>query len=235
MRLVIAAGLLLVAAVIVWEAFDLDSNNTAGSLLLNLGTELVGIILTVAIVDALLERRTLLDEARRMSWNVLHDLDHAVWVWQGGGREFDIEELFELIDQISDADPISDFTGNLLLILGSRSENTVRQRKDIMHRCPELKAAMEALVPLARIRNEDRFNTKPTVIASYLRSGATFLLEATGMVRSKKIPIVSRRNPSLKMQEWRHYGRVAKSPPATPQIVQKSNNEAAAAPPDNGV
>jgi len=53
---------------------------------MNLGTEIVGITLTVAIVEALLEKRARSDEARRIAWNVMHDIDHAVWVWQGGGR-----------------------------------------------------------------------------------------------------------------------------------------------------
>src|SRR5262249_52327422 len=144
-RWLIAGGALTVSVLIVYEAFSLGPNSGAGAFLLNLGTEILGITLTVAIVEALLEKRAKADEARRISWNVLHDIDHAVWVWQGGGREFDIAELQTLLNQISDNDPLPPFTQNLLLTLGSRSENTIRQRDDVMKQHPALLKALRCL------------------------------------------------------------------------------------------
>ena len=154
MRWLIAGGALIVALIIIYEAFELGPNSSSGALLLNLGTEVLGITVTVAIVEYLLERKEHRDEARRIAWNVLHEIDHAVWIWQGGGREFDVDELIALPDEIDDGDHLPSFTQNIIMNIGSRSENTLRQRDDIMKESAELKNALMKLSPLSKVRNK---------------------------------------------------------------------------------
>ncbi|HEX8127737.1 MAG TPA: hypothetical protein VF527_01320 [Pyrinomonadaceae bacterium] len=206
MRWIIAGGALIVAVFIIYEAFELGPNSGSGALLLNLGTEVLGITLTVAIVEYLLEKRAHRDEARRIAWNVLHDIDHTIWVWQGGGREFDVEELTSLLDEISDGDPLPPFTQNLIMNMGSRSENTLRQRDDIMKVCPELKHALQELSPLSRVRNKTQPDMTANQIAEHLKTAVEQLVKATEMVRSTRKIDDLNRNPSIEMQEWRHYG-----------------------------
>ena len=61
-RTVLAATFLVVASAILWIAVSLGPGDKK-DLLLNLGSELTGIVITVAIVDWLFERRRNADEA----------------------------------------------------------------------------------------------------------------------------------------------------------------------------
>jgi hypothetical protein len=61
--------------------------------LLDFGCGILEIALTVAGVEWLLERRRKRDEIEQVSTRALMDIDHAMWVWQGGRREFDLVEL----------------------------------------------------------------------------------------------------------------------------------------------
>ncbi len=119
LRVAITSLFLAVAVGVVGLAFRVGPDKPWGALWLNLGTEIVGIVFTVAIVEWLFERRRRLEDARRMAWRVLHALDHAVWVWQGGHREFNLAELVALLKRVEDGDSLPGFTQNLLMQLGS--------------------------------------------------------------------------------------------------------------------
>lgn len=101
--------LVLSALMIFWSiraGYGLDS----GDVFLNVGTELAGIVITVAIVDWLLERQRRRAECKTIAWRALHELDYAVWVWQGGAREFDVAELDWLLEHAAEDDPLPHFT-----------------------------------------------------------------------------------------------------------------------------
>ena len=48
---------------------------------------IIGIVITVAVVEWFFERRRLQTRGRQLAWDALHAVEHAVWVWQGGPRE----------------------------------------------------------------------------------------------------------------------------------------------------
>lgn len=196
--LLIAAGLL---------KFSVQNDNDVHDMALNLGAEIIGIIVTITLLDAMQDRRQREAESRKVAWEVLHELDHAMWVWQGGEREFDIDELKFLCDAVDDGDPLPDFTETLLLRIGSRSENTLRTKPDLLKVNEPLNRALFSLQFLARIR--DRVPREPNhVWAGHIKHAVTML--ARGLRAPELgIPPVLRpgsHDPSVARQRWRHFG-----------------------------
>ena len=207
MRIGIAAAFLIISALMIGSAF-IEGGVTKADFLLNLGTEVFGIVLTVAIVEYLLERRQLQDEARQIAWQVLHSVDHAIWVWQGGARQFDIGELQALLDLAAESDPVPRFTQNLLLQIGSRSENTLRSKREVVGINKNLKFALETLIPLSRMRDHE--NLLPTLeIIRSLQQSVRALMKVVN-IQSTIIDaegVNPFRSTSIENQEWRHFGR----------------------------
>lgn len=79
-RYLLGVAVGVVAAVLVLCAMAIGQSKFGGALLLNLGTEIVGIAVTVAVIDLLLERRREDADAITVGGRALHDVDYAVWV-----------------------------------------------------------------------------------------------------------------------------------------------------------
>jgi hypothetical protein len=205
-RLAIAIGTALVSTVIIIFAFGVQSQNTS-SLLLNLGTELIGIGITILIIDWILEKRRFQDSARKLASVILRQLDHHVWVWQGGAREFDYVELSWLLKHVDDNDPIPSFTQNLFLRLGSDAATTLDHASDVANANKSLMRGLRQLTQLLAIRDRPE-PMMPTEIARHITQAVEYLAEAAGL--SKELPDIDVppqfRNSSIKMQEWRHFG-----------------------------
>lgn len=208
LRVFITILFLLLAFGVVALSFHAGTGSPWGTLWMNLGTEIVGIVLTVAIVEWLFERRRRVEEARKMAWRVLHQLDHTVWVWQGGHREFDLAELVALLNGIQDKDPLPEFTQNLLMHLGSASHDTLRHEPETPAAKPSLEKALRHLAPLARIR--DQMTLLPArEIASHLSAATRELAAAVGLPLPAALPDIAKlRETSARKQEWRHYGKI---------------------------
>ena len=67
-RATVAAAFLFISASLVWLAFFLGAATPTGTLFINLGTEIFGILVTVAVVEWFFERRRLQDRGRELSW-----------------------------------------------------------------------------------------------------------------------------------------------------------------------
>lgn len=176
-------------------------------LLLNLGTELIGIVVTIWVVDRLLERRKLRDDARRIAREARHELDHHVWVWQGGARDFHLSELLSLNENVHDDDPLPSFTQYLFLLLGSRASNTLRTRTDVVAVSRDLKAGLDELANLAAMRDNDA-HLPPVRIARHLSTAVRPLARAAELTIPAPTTLAppEYRRTSMKQQEWRHYG-----------------------------
>jgi hypothetical protein len=209
LRIIITFLSLLLAVLIIFLGLRADYDTRTGDLLLNLGSEIIGIALTVAIVEWLFERRQTRNEARKMSWRILLGIDHAVWVWQGGSREFRIEELLGLLSNVTENDPLPDFTQNLLLNMGSTSQNTLKHEPDVVHASSNLENALMALIPLSRLRDQENL-LPPKVMAKHLLDATTHLAKELKIAPTIQSPeeIAKIRNPAAEVQEWRHYGKV---------------------------
>lgn len=215
-RFIIGAAFLVLAITMIWVALRSDYGMGFEDLLLNAGTEIAGIVVTVGLVDLLLERQRHQEERRAIAWRALHELDHAVWVWQGGTRELDVTELVALINNINESDPLPDFTQNLLMRLGSKSEATLRVSAEVIGKRSAVRDGLEATKRLASMRDSDSV-LPHEIIAQCLRQGTEAFAEAVGQSSFLAIPygITLAKNPNVSAQTWRHYGA---RPPTSPDV-----------------
>jgi hypothetical protein len=208
-RIIVGGFFLLIAFLTGKYAYNTNADLTGADFLLNLATEIVGIVITVLIIDWLIERKNNAEKALKISWDVLHEIDHAIWVWQGGGREFDVYEMKNLINKIDKEDPLPRFMQNLLLRIGSASSNTLRKSGDIVSRNKKLEKGLNELKKLSEMRDNSDAMPKDS-IREILNEGTDLLLQAVNYSISKNELNGQEsyvKDSSIEQQEWRHYGK----------------------------
>jgi len=205
-RAIVTAGFLLLSVLVLWIGFLASTETYTGDLLLNLGTEILGIVVTVAVVEWFLERRRLQERARQIAWNSLHLAEHAVWVWQGGPRQVETDELLGILSAVGEADPLPDFTQNLLLGIGARTKQALKNDSAAVAAMPGLKDALEQLSRLSSLR-DDRQIPPPRKVAEIVAQGVAHLALVLRL-SDERIParLIRYRDPSLESQERRHFG-----------------------------
>lgn len=179
-RWILAGAFTFVALSMVIGSLFMDgfTKQTFSALLANMGAEILGLALTVAIIDWLIERKNLDEQVQQQAWRMLHDLDHAFWVWQGGRREFHLDELVALLSVADPKDPLPQFTEELFINLGIRASDTLRLQPRVMKHDRRLRAAMKSLAGLAQIREAKSF-VDANYIIDGLRSAVGKLAEVT--------------------------------------------------------
>ena len=213
LRALVTGGFLIIAAIILSISFLFGVDTTTGNLLINLGTEIVGIVLTVAIVEWFFERRRLQNRGRQLAWDALHAIGHAVWVWQGGPREMDTEEVLGLLDGVGKEDPLPDFTEGLMLAIGTRSRRLLHDDQAPVRAMPGLMDGLEHLSRLSSIRNVGEA-MPPRKVADILEEGTKALALALGRPADRLLPSLIRyRDPSVEKQERRHFGVTGRMAP----------------------
>lgn len=207
-RIIIILSFLLASVISLYFVyFGNISQNTSG-VLANLGTGFIGTAITVLIVDWLYERRSADEETRNIALSVLLEFDHAIWVWQGGSRGLDVNELYSLIHQAGKNDPLPYFTQNLFMRLGSRCVTHLNLKGDNITRNPKLFAALRNLSRLELIRDGgssfsfDEFR-------EILRSSAELLSLGCGIGAPQlvQLRLSAHRPSSEEHQHFRHFGR----------------------------
>lgn len=205
-RAAVTAVFLLVAALVVFVAFKVGVDTGTGELLLNLGVEIMGIVLTVAVVEWFFERRRLQSNARQVAWHTLHAVEHAVWVWQGGPRELETDELLGLLHSVDEDDPLAEFTEAILFNLGTRSKQMLHRDLETVEALPGLIRALEELARLNAIR-EGRTPMKPDKIASILEDAVMVLAKVLALPQERMpASLIRYRDPSRAAQAERHFG-----------------------------
>lgn len=206
LRALVTGGFLLFAAIILLLAFLAGVGTPVGTLLINLGTEVVGIVLTVAIVEWFFERRRLQGRGRQLAWDSLHAIGHAVWVWQGGPREMGTEEMLGILDAVGEGDTVSQATEGLLLSLGVRSRRFLNDDQSPIAAIPGLMDGFEHLSRLASIRDATK-PASPRQVARVLEAATMSLAAALGRCTEPHLAsLVPYRDAAVDQQERRHYG-----------------------------
>ena len=206
LRALVTAGFLVVAALVLWGAFVVGTDTSAGNLFINLGTEIVGIVITVAVVEWFFERRRHQNRGRQMAGNALHAVEHAVWVWQGGPRQMDTDEVRGILHAVDEDDPVADFTEGLFLNIGTRARRLLSNDPEAVSALPGFMNALEHLARLSAIR-DGRNRMSARKVADILDEGTEELAKALGRPTERHLPSLIRyRDPSLESQERRHYG-----------------------------
>jgi len=206
-RVYLTLGLVVLAALLVVTTYLLGTSESWTGLTLNLGSEIFGLALTVAIVDWLIERNKLREEAQRIAWATLHEIDHAVWVWQGGRREFHLNELASVLSMVEEDDPIPPFTQNLLANLGVQASGTLRLQAKVLKVHKPLKRALTYLSGLGQIRELSTM-MPPSFVVDAIQRAIAELATVTGQdVQASAFGVAKGlRDPSVQAQESRYRG-----------------------------
>jgi hypothetical protein len=206
LRALVTAGFLTLALAILTISFVFDVDPSTEGLLVNLGTEIIGIVITVSVVEWFFERRRLQNRARQLAWDAMHAVEHAVWVWQGGPREMDSDEVLGLLNAVGEHDPLPDFTEGLFLNIGTRSRRLLNNELQSLGTMPGFMNGLEHLARLSSLRDGDS-TIAPRKLADILDQATTDLARALGKPTERHLASLIRyRDPSAESQERRHYG-----------------------------
>jgi hypothetical protein len=205
-RAILIVASLLLAGLLMWLAFAVGTQTDWGQLLVNLGSEIVGIVITVAVVESFLERRRLHNRGRQLAWDALHAVESGVWVWQGGPRELETDELLGILRAVHEDDALADFTEGIFLNIGTRSRRLLTNEPEAVAAVPGFMSALEQLGRLSAIR-DGKTPMQPRKIADILDEGTTELARALGQATERHLASLIRyRDPSQASQERRHFG-----------------------------
>ena len=206
LRALVTSAFLLLAALVLWTAFVVGTDTSWGTLFLNLGSEIIGIVITVAVVESFLERRRLQNRGRQLAWDTLHATQTAVWVWQGGPREMETDEVLGILRAVGADDPLPDFTEGLFLNVGTRSRRLLSNEPQAVAAVPGFMNALEHLARLSAIR-DGRTPMPSRKVADILEEGAIELAKALGQPSERLLASLIRyRDPSVESQQRRHHG-----------------------------
>jgi hypothetical protein len=206
LRALVTGGFLVLAGIVIWLAFVMGPDSAAGNLFTNLGTEIIGIVITVAFVEWLFERRRLQNRGRQLAWDALHAVEHAVWIWQGGPRQMDTDEILGILNAVGDDDPLADFTEGIFLSIGTRSRRLLDNDPQAVSAIPGFMNGLEQLARLSAIR-DGKTSMAPRKVADILADGTRELARALGRPTERHLASLIRyRDPSEASQERRHFG-----------------------------
>lgn len=212
LRALVTGGFLVVAVLVIWLAFVVGPETSTGNLFTNLGTEIIGIVITVAFVEWLFERRRLQTRGRQLAWDALHTVEHAVWIWQGGPRQMDTDEILGILNAVGEGDPLPDFTEGMFLGIGTRSRRLLDNEPQAVSAIPGFMNGLEQLARLSAIR-DGKAPMPARKIADILEEGTRELARALGQPTERHLASLIRyRDPSEKSQERRHSGGRAGAP-----------------------
>ena len=153
-RLVLAITLVLVAGGLLFTAFQMEEGRRASDLLMGFATEVFGILVVLAVVDWMLERRRRQERARDLGWATLHSVERAVWVWQGGPRRATSDELLGIVRGIDTKDELQPFTCSLLAGVGARSLEVLDREASSVRTIPGFSTALQELSSIHSLSNE---------------------------------------------------------------------------------
>src|SRR5688500_8114682 len=205
-RAVVTSAFLLVSLLVLWGGFQLGLSTGPGEFLMNMGVEMMGIVITVAVVEWFMERGRLQAQAREIAWNTLHAVEHAVWIWQGGPREVETDELMGIVHAVGEHDPVPDFTENLFFNIGTRSKQVLNRDMKTIEALPGLMQALEHFARLNAIR-EGKTPMGPAKIAAILEEGIKAMAKVLALPQERHLArLIRYRNPAVEEQSARHFG-----------------------------
>ncbi len=160
-RLAVAFGFVAIGSALVFAPTFLGWEWSRGGTLVDLGSELLGLALTVSILDWFFEQRRLRADGRRLAWEVFHHVERVVWVWQGGPFRLETDELLGLLNGVSTDDGFAACTERMLLGLGIRSRELLKGERQAVSTIHGFDEALGELGSLARIGEGRKPSAEP--------------------------------------------------------------------------
>lgn len=155
------------------------------SLSINLATEIFGIGVTVAVVEWLFERSRLQERGKQLAWNILHQLERAVWVWRGGPRRMGTDQLMGVLSDTQSQSTLTPFARSLLVSLATTSQQLAQRETAATGSLRGLQETLHDLTSLHRLEESAASSTMAMtseVLAAAVRSLATMLDQPTGAI-----------------------------------------------------
>lgn len=204
-RAAVASAFLIISLGCLGLAFRVGADTPTGTLFINLGTEIFGILVTVAVVEWFFERRRLQDRGRELSWRLFHAMGRVVWIWQGGPQQPGSEELLGIISGIRSKDPVPRFTRSLLVNLGTQSREALDTEAAAVSSLVGLKEALGDMQSLGSLRDGES-GVSVRMVAEILESSASGLSRVLGQ-STQRLPagLIRYRDPSTEAQQQRYY------------------------------
>ncbi|MGJ9420781.1 hypothetical protein ACHAC9_24010 [Massilia sp. CMS3.1] len=228
-RIIIVSLFVLAAVVTLAFVYMGGFSPETSGILANLGTGFFGTATTVLVVDWLYERRAADDQCKSLAFSILLELDHAVWVWQGGSRAFNLDELYSNIIGAEVGDPLPNYTQNLFMRLGTKCATNLNLKASDLKLHPPLATSLGTLAELELIRdyyNGERytFTKLQTTLASVLGPLATVC--GLGVPILRNMQTGAHRTTSEEHQHFRHFGKYldGTSSPILPGDFHFGNN-----------
>lgn len=214
-RLLVAISFLVISGGMVWlgtnNALGFGSNTNSGSTLINLGTEIFGILITIAVVEQFFDRKRQQDRAREVSWSLMHSLERAVWTWQGGPQRVGSEELLGIIAGIQSDHTITPSTRSLLVNIGAKARETMDKEPKVVKALPGLENALQDLVSLRSLQDDDSA-VGVRMVAEILEGSVTGLANVLGL-STQRLPAALIRyrdaRPESQNDRFNAFGRIA--------------------------
>ncbi len=204
-RVILAAVFLLASAGLIWIDLSGRGGATFGGVLGDLGTEMFGILVTIALVDWVLERRRKQDRAREVAWATLAEVQHAVWVWQGGARHQGPGDLLGLVSGIKETDEMEPTTEGLFLSVAFHARATLQTQTTALNSIPGLLEVFKELEQLSSIENlksRAKIRVATEVLSEAVAGLAKSLRQPTEWMPSGLIWHI---DPSKEAQEKRYH------------------------------
>lgn len=201
-RLAVALGFVGVGAALILTPRLLGWQWSGSATLTDLGSEFLGLALAVSILDWFFEQRRLRSDGRRLAWEVFHEVERSVWVWQGGPFRLETDELLGLLGGVSDEDEFAHCTERMLLGLGIRSRRLLKGERRAVTTIPGLSEALGELAGLARIGEGRQLSAR--AVRNALESSTKALAEILDL-SAPYIParLIRNRSAGLEAQEQR--------------------------------
>lgn len=210
MRLIIGRralyiGFLIAGVTLIGTAWSLETGERGRDLALDLGVEVIGLGLTVGILDWFFERRRLLAEGKRLAWELYYAIERIAWIWQGGPRRLDTEEVVGLLESVGPGDELADETLRLMYGIGIRGRQLLRGEHETVDAMPKLRESLEALGTLPTVHQGRRRTLHPHAVAEALRKALSATLEILQLEPSFVPDLLIRdRDSALRAQQDRY-------------------------------
>ena len=182
-RIIIGSALILLSLIsILLSVFFSESLGKWADVFGGLGTEGTGIALTVIIVDWLLERKRMREEVVRLAWRLMHEIDNCVYMWQGGRREFHLDEMAALLQMVESRDKVAPTTEIVLVQLGVKASDAVRLQSKLLRFDKRLAGSLRPLTGLAQLKELGSIAS-----AEYVRDSLTQALHGLATISGQGI------------------------------------------------
>lgn len=209
-RLTVALTFLVVSVGSIWAAVTVGMSTATGQILLNVGTEIFGILVTIAVVEWFFERKRLQDRARELSWGLLHAIERGVWTWQGGPQQVGTEELLGIIAGIRSKDSLAHGTRTLFVNLGAEAREAVNKEPKVIRTIPGLTDALQELQSLRSLQDGSS-SVSVRMVSEVLECAVTRIAGVLNL-STQRIPtaLIRYRDASEEKQHERFYSGIGK-------------------------